>query len=248
MLLPSKPDQNMTVTAPGLMPAQAICASGLPVDVVICTSDLIAFGACRYFLETLGRALPGIIGFDDSPLNDWIAPWPTSIRIPYDAYGAAIVELILADDAGASQTHAFCPTHSLTDFSYGPMKRDLTPDGHFPETDPPPRIKKHRLGKPALQIGRRRTVADSDFGAGRSRPRNASRFFSGATRPRDADLRLDRTRGAPEQGRLDKIDDDTSLLEIAGGRMQRADHAVDLRLPCVGRDGEPHGGQAASGT
>ncbi len=73
--------------------ATALIDAGRPVDAVICTSDLMAFGAHRAFVER-GAALPRLIGFDDSPMNEWVAPWLTSVRIPYESYGTAIVSLI----------------------------------------------------------------------------------------------------------------------------------------------------------
>jgi LacI family transcriptional regulator len=30
--------------------------------------------------------------FDDSPLNQWVAPWLNAVRVPYGAYGEAIVQ------------------------------------------------------------------------------------------------------------------------------------------------------------
>ncbi len=60
---------------------------------VVCLSDLIAFGVHRALVDA-GVAVPRdvlVTGFDDSPLNDWIAPWLTSVRIPYESFGAAIV-------------------------------------------------------------------------------------------------------------------------------------------------------------
>ncbi|MCZ8181480.1 MAG: LacI family DNA-binding transcriptional regulator [Beijerinckiaceae bacterium] len=68
-------------------------------DLVICTSDLIAFGVARAWREALpGQQAPRLIGFDDSPMNEWLAPSLNSVRIPYAAYGRAIVEAILGDD------------------------------------------------------------------------------------------------------------------------------------------------------
>ncbi len=32
-----------------------------------------------------------LIGFDDSPMNAWVAPWLHAVRVPYAAYGEAIV-------------------------------------------------------------------------------------------------------------------------------------------------------------
>ncbi|WP_394699026.1 LacI family DNA-binding transcriptional regulator [uncultured Cohaesibacter sp.] len=65
-------------------------------DAVFCLSDLIAFGAGRalrekgYDLETDCR----LIGFDDNPLNDWVAPWLSSMRVPYEEFGIAIVDML----------------------------------------------------------------------------------------------------------------------------------------------------------
>lgn len=65
---------------------------------LFCASDLIAFGAHRRALEA-GLAVPRdlvIVGFDDSPLNDWVAPWLSSVRVPYDRFGPAIAATIRA--------------------------------------------------------------------------------------------------------------------------------------------------------
>ena len=34
------------------------------------------------------------VGFDDGPLNDWVAPWLNAVRVPYGEYGAAIVRAL----------------------------------------------------------------------------------------------------------------------------------------------------------
>lgn len=70
-------------------------AGGEAPDVVACTSDLIAFGAHRRAGEA-GRDPSAVtfVGFDDNPLNPWVAPWLSSVRIPYDAFGRAITEAL----------------------------------------------------------------------------------------------------------------------------------------------------------
>jgi LacI family transcriptional regulator len=79
----------------GYAGAQALATRGRAFKVVVCTSDLIAFGARRFFAERRpDGGIPAIIGFDDSPLNPWIAPWLTSVRIPYQEYGTAIVDIL----------------------------------------------------------------------------------------------------------------------------------------------------------
>ena len=71
--------------------------AGARPKYVFCTSDLIAYGAHRAAREhrsDLDRELV-FVGFDDSPLNPWVAPWLNAVRVPYAAYGAAIVEALV---------------------------------------------------------------------------------------------------------------------------------------------------------
>jgi LacI family transcriptional regulator len=63
-------------------------------DAVFCTSDLIAYGAHRR-AEEAGASI-AFVGFDDSPLNAWIAPWLNAVRVPYAEYGEAIVRALQA--------------------------------------------------------------------------------------------------------------------------------------------------------
>lgn len=60
---------------------------------IFCLSDLIAYGAHRRLSEA-GLRVPQdviLVGFDDNPLNDWVAPWLSSVRVPYDRFGPAVV-------------------------------------------------------------------------------------------------------------------------------------------------------------
>lgn len=79
----------------GYASMQKILRGRVP-EAVFCTSDLIAYGAYRAAAEK--GALAGrdyaLVGFDDSPLNPWIAPWLHAVRVPYDQYGSAIVDAI----------------------------------------------------------------------------------------------------------------------------------------------------------
>ena len=63
---------------------------------VFCTSDLIAYGAHRaareHGLDPQNDLV--FVGFDDSPLNPWVAPWLNAVRVPYAAYGDAIVQAL----------------------------------------------------------------------------------------------------------------------------------------------------------
>jgi LacI family transcriptional regulator len=79
----------------GLEGARRLITDGNAPQLLVCTSDLIAYGAARAWREAgLEAQAPRLIGFDDSPLNDWIAPGLSSVRIPYEAFGKAIVEAL----------------------------------------------------------------------------------------------------------------------------------------------------------
>lgn len=79
----------------GFNGAKTLHEQGETLDLIICASDLIALGVRRYLREKCaGQSVPRLIGFDDSPLNDWIAPDLSSVRIPYQAFGPAIAEQI----------------------------------------------------------------------------------------------------------------------------------------------------------
>jgi LacI family transcriptional regulator len=85
----------------GYQGMRRLLAQARPPKVVFCTSDLIAYGAHRWAHEAgvqVGRDLV-LIGFDDSPMNAWVAPWLHAVRVPYAAYGEAIVSA-LADTTG----------------------------------------------------------------------------------------------------------------------------------------------------
>jgi LacI family transcriptional regulator len=65
---------------------------------IFCSSDLIAYGAQRAMTEAVLRVPQDVtlVGFDDNPLNDWVAPWLTSVRVPYDAFGDAVMKGLYA--------------------------------------------------------------------------------------------------------------------------------------------------------
>ena len=65
---------------------------------LFCLSDLIAFGAHRALVERSTIAQTQIMGFDDNPLNSWVAPWLNSVEVPYSAYGGAIHRALTAND------------------------------------------------------------------------------------------------------------------------------------------------------
>lgn len=101
--LNATPGEVRIATSPGLdhmeigyRHAWEVMCAGKGPRGIFCTSDLIAYGAHRRLLSS-GLRVPEdvvLVGFDDNPLNDWIAPWLTSVRVPYDQFGAEAVKLL----------------------------------------------------------------------------------------------------------------------------------------------------------
>jgi len=81
---------------------------------LFCPSDLMAYGAYRLALET-GVRIPEdcrIVGVDDNKLNAWIAPWLTSVHIPYADFGAKVVDQLQTLWAGEQPSEQLLP-HTL---------------------------------------------------------------------------------------------------------------------------------------
>ena len=77
---------------------------------LFCPSDLIAYGTYRLALEK-GVRIPEecrIVGVDDNKLNDWIAPWLSSVHIPYADFGAKVLDQLQALWAGENPPSSFC--------------------------------------------------------------------------------------------------------------------------------------------
>jgi LacI family transcriptional regulator len=87
----------------GYQAMHKLIASRHRPQAVFCTSDLIAYGAQRAASEaglSPDRDVT-FVGFDDSPLNAWVAPWLNAVRVPYADYGEAIVRAL---QSGATDT------------------------------------------------------------------------------------------------------------------------------------------------
>ena len=80
-------------------------------DALFCGNDQIAYGAYRRCRE-LGLAVPDdirIYGFDDNPLNQWLAPWLDTVRVPPDAFARETVALLAALAAGEPHRDVIVP-------------------------------------------------------------------------------------------------------------------------------------------
>lgn len=67
-------------------------------DVIICLSDMLAYGAYRRAQEAGLDPIKQMtfFGFDDNPLNPWIAHWLNSVGVPANLYGPATVATLKA--------------------------------------------------------------------------------------------------------------------------------------------------------
>lgn len=60
---------------------------------IFCGNDQIAYGAFRCCRE-LSLRVPSdvaLFGFDDNPLNDWLAPWLSTVHVPHQDFGPAVL-------------------------------------------------------------------------------------------------------------------------------------------------------------
>ena len=89
----------------------AMCRSERRPDAVFCGNDMIAYGIHRALVEN-GMKVPGdvaICGFDDNRVNEWLAPWLTSVRIPALEIGPAVRDLITGRQKGERREDVILP-------------------------------------------------------------------------------------------------------------------------------------------
>ncbi|MEO1701657.1 MAG: LacI family DNA-binding transcriptional regulator [Pseudomonadota bacterium] len=73
---------------------------GEPPQVIICGTDQIAYGVYRRCRE-LALDVPNevsVYGFDDNPLNEWLAPWLNTVRVPHLDLARAAVDSVTRPD------------------------------------------------------------------------------------------------------------------------------------------------------
>ncbi len=61
---------------------------------IFCGNDQIAYGVYRRCRELSLRVPEDVLlyGFDDNPLNEWLAPWLSTIRVPHVSFARAALE------------------------------------------------------------------------------------------------------------------------------------------------------------
>ncbi|MGH3456107.1 MAG: LacI family DNA-binding transcriptional regulator [Nocardioidaceae bacterium] len=99
--LPADPDRIADAVAwsesAGADAMQSIIERGLPFTAVLAGNDLIALG-CYDVLERRGLRCPAdvsVVGFNDMPFIDRMAPPLTSVRVPHYEIGAEAARLLL---------------------------------------------------------------------------------------------------------------------------------------------------------
>lgn len=115
----------------GYAAATALASAGGWPAGIFCVSDLIAYGAYRLAREH-GIAVPeacSLVGVDGNALNAWLAPWLTSIRIPYEQFGGHIVSQLGLLWGGGTGSHVHVGHGRLSIAAARPATHDLlTPE------------------------------------------------------------------------------------------------------------------------
>jgi LacI family transcriptional regulator len=95
----------------GYAAAREIAAQARWPQGLFAVSDLMAYGAFRLAGET-GLAVPRdcvFVGVDDNILNNWIAPWLSSVEVPYSDFGTAILRQLEAVWGGTTPDDILLP-------------------------------------------------------------------------------------------------------------------------------------------
>jgi LacI family transcriptional regulator len=77
----------------GLWAARRMLGCSPRPQAVFCGNDQIAYGVFRHCRE-LSLRVPddiALFGFDDNPLNEWLAPWLSTIHVPSHDFGPAVL-------------------------------------------------------------------------------------------------------------------------------------------------------------
>ncbi|MEJ5902530.1 LacI family DNA-binding transcriptional regulator [Ochrobactrum teleogrylli] len=86
------------------------------VRAVFCGNDMIAYGIHRAAMEC-GVRVPedlAICGFDDNRVNEWLAPWLTTVKVPALDFGPAVAALFDPDNSADIQSDDVVLPFTLT--------------------------------------------------------------------------------------------------------------------------------------
>ncbi|MCL4188559.1 MAG: LacI family transcriptional regulator [Rhodobacteraceae bacterium] len=104
---PIRPDNTwqseLTIKGGYDLGAAIIGRAGMP-RAIFCANDLISYGLHKRATEN-GVRVPDdlfIVGFDDNPLNRWLAPWLVSVQVPYQEFGPIVRSIIVGSNLPAA--------------------------------------------------------------------------------------------------------------------------------------------------
>jgi LacI family transcriptional regulator len=129
-----EPDHRLIVFADSFSEAEGyrrsveLLESGRRPTAIVAGNDMIALGTLRA-LEDAGLSCPGdisVVGFNDMPFMDRIAPPLTTVRLPHYEVGAAAADLLLERlaDPGAPVKILFLPPELVVRSSTAPPRSE----------------------------------------------------------------------------------------------------------------------------
>ena len=95
--------------------AEALMGAGRRFGAIWCGNDPIAYGVHRRARE-IGLSVPGelgVWGFDDNPMNEWLAPWLNTVRVPHAGYAEAAMRQMRAARRGEAVRSELLPYELL---------------------------------------------------------------------------------------------------------------------------------------
>ncbi len=96
--------------------ARHFSVSNTPVRAVFCGNDMIAYGIHRA-AEEKGVEVPdelAIFGFDDNRINEWLAPWLSTVKVPALDFGPAVASMLDPDKTEQKTAEDIVLPFSLT--------------------------------------------------------------------------------------------------------------------------------------
>lgn len=88
-------DSDLTIQSGYRQAAKLLVGRHRP-RAIFCGNDPVAYGVYRLCGE-LGLRVPddiALFGFDDNPLNEWLAPWLSTVHVPAVELGQRVAELL----------------------------------------------------------------------------------------------------------------------------------------------------------
>ncbi|GAB3684158.1 LacI family DNA-binding transcriptional regulator [Salinisphaera aquimarina] len=91
----------------GYIQAEQLLSGPAPARAVFCANDPVAYGIYRRCGER-GLSVPddvALFGFDDNPLNEWLAPWLSTVSVPSVEIGTRVAKLFAGSGMASAREH-----------------------------------------------------------------------------------------------------------------------------------------------